>query len=98
MGWIGTAQRRVSKEASAFIRSRMPWMASSPPVPRIEAPRIFRVSASAISFMKPCVSPFSTARPTWDIGRVPTRIFLPVSRACFSVRPTRPSGGSMNRA
>ena len=32
--------------------------------PRMAAPRIFRVSASATTFMKPSVSPFSMARPT----------------------------------
>src|ERR1700730_12059678 len=46
----------------------MPWIASSPPVPRIAAPRIWCVSASAIAVMKPCVSPFSMARPTRVIG------------------------------
>ena len=50
--------------------------------------------ASATTFMKPCVSPFSTARPTRVIGRfadegAAARARLPLGQ------PTRPSGGSM---
>src|SRR5438105_2605694 len=56
--------------------SMTPWIASSPPVPRIAAPRIFRVSASTTIFMKPCVSPFSIARPTRLIGADDLRIAL----------------------
>src|ERR1039457_5919083 len=47
-------------------------MASSPPVPRMAAPRISFDCASTTIFMKPCDSPFSTARPTLVIGRFPT--------------------------
>ena len=65
-------------------------MASSPPVPRIAAPRIFRVSASTTTFMKPCVSAFSMARPTFVMGRVPTRSGRPLARASVSVAPTLP--------
>src|SRR3954469_7575703 len=36
--------------------SRMPWIASSPPTPRMTAPRIRLVSASATIFMKPLVA------------------------------------------
>jgi len=53
------------------------------------------VSASTTIFMKPCVSPFSMARATRVIGRLPTRILRPVRRASSSVMPTRPSGGSI---
>src|SRR3954453_7287991 len=48
--------------------SRIPWIASSPPPPRMAAPRIRFVSASATTFIKPLVSPFSIARPTRVIG------------------------------
>ena len=43
----------------------------------------------------PCVSPFSIARETRDIGRRPISSGRPVFRASRSVSPTRPSGGSM---
>ena len=72
-------------------------MASSPPTPRIAAPRICLVSASTAIFMKPCVSPFSTARPTRVIGRMPTSALRPDLRISVSVMPARPSGGSMKR-
>ncbi len=63
------------------------------------APRISSLSASTTTFIKPCDSPFSTARCTRVMGRAPTRILRPLARAS-RVRsiPTRPSGGSMNRA
>ncbi len=48
--------------AFAYITSRIEWMTSSPPVPRIAAPRIAPFSASTTIFMNPWVSPFSTAR------------------------------------
>ena len=62
-------------------------MTSSPPTPRIAAPRISLVSASTTTFMKPCVSPFSTARPTLVIGRLPTNAFRPDSRTWSTVMP-----------
>ena len=37
--------------------------------------------------MKPCVSSFSTARPTRLIGRVAISSGRPVARACGSVMP-----------
>src|SRR5215510_14974206 len=59
------------------MMSRIPWIASSPPAPKIAAPRIFFVSASTAIFISPCVSPFSMARPTLVIGRCPTRSLRP---------------------
>src|SRR5437762_14235672 len=61
--------------------SMTPWIASSPPVPRIAAPRIFRVSASTTIFINPCVSPFSIARPTRLIGRCAPSSGRPPARA-----------------
>ena len=62
------------------------------------APRICSVSASTTTFMKPWVSPFSTARPTRVIGRLPTNAFRPDRRTSSTVIPARPSGGSMYSA
>src|SRR5207248_878878 len=73
-------------------------MTSSPVTPRIAAPRISLVSASTITFMKPWVSPFSTARATRAIGRVATNALRPDAFTWASVMPARPSGGSMNSA
>src|SRR3974377_315775 len=56
------------------MAARMPWIASSPPVPRIDAPKICFVEGSARTFMKPRISSFSTARPTPVIGRVATEV------------------------
>src|SRR5207302_1444037 len=78
----------------AYMISRMPWTTSSPPTPRMAAPRISCVSASTTILMKPCVSPFSMARATLVIGRVPTRMRFPKCHASASVIPARPSGGS----
>ena len=55
-------------------------------------------SASTAIFMKPCVSPFSSARPTRVIGRMPISARRPDLRISASVIPARPSGGSMNSA
>src|SRR5436305_712670 len=55
--------------AFAYMTSRIEWMTSSPPVPRTAAPKISLVSASTRIFIKPWVSPFSTARATRAIGR-----------------------------
>jgi hypothetical protein len=41
------------------------------PVQRMAAPRILRVSASKTTFISPCVSPFSMARLTRLMGRLP---------------------------
>ena len=97
VGWIGTArcERRRRGRRRSSCRARRGW-------PRRRRCRGWRrrgsccVSASTTTFMKPCVSPFSMARPTrrhrpladeqrpagWRAPRV-------------SVMPTRPSGGSM---
>jgi hypothetical protein len=45
--------------------------------------------------MNPWVSPFSTARPTRDIGRVAINAFRAVLRAADSFIPARPNGGSV---
>ena len=50
------------------------------------------------TLMKPRVSPFSTARLTRVIGRVPTSTRRPEARASASVIPARPSGGSVKSA
>ena len=47
VGWMWTARAMVSTGAPAYMRSRTAWIASSPSTPRIAAPRISRVSASA---------------------------------------------------
>ncbi len=71
-------------------------MAVSPPsTPSTAAPRIRSVSASTTAFMKPRVSSISMARATRSIGSFATRTSRPSSRACSSVRPTRPSSGSV---
>jgi hypothetical protein len=48
------------------------------------------------AFMKPRLSPVSMARTTALIGSLATRIACPRALASRSVRPTRPSCGSMN--
>ena len=40
VGWMGTARMYASIVARAFIMSITPWIASSPPTPRMAAPRI----------------------------------------------------------
>ena len=90
---VGTARRRsdgcASRAGSRLRRLGVhhvedEWMTSSPPVPRIAAPRIASVSASTTIFMSPCVSPFSTARPTRVIGRLATRRLAPaLARLCL---------------
>ena len=87
---VDGAERCVSTGAPAYMRSRTAWTASSPSMPRIAAPRISRVSASASTLMKPCVSPCSTARLTLVIGRVPTSTRRPEARASASVMPHAP--------
>ena len=52
-------------------------------------------SASTTTFIKPCVSPFSTALPTLVIGRLPSSARRPDERTWSTVIPARPSGGSM---
>ena len=47
--------------------------------------------------LNPKVSSFSIARPTWVIGRWPTKTGCPLARACASVMPARPSGGYLHR-
>ncbi len=97
VGWMCTIRCTAVYGAFMYMASRMQWMASSPPTPRIAAPRISLVSASTAIFMKPCVSPFSTARETRVIGRMPTSARRPDLRISVSLMPTRPSGGSMKR-
>ena len=46
----------------------------------------------------PSVSPSSCARVTADMGTVALLTLRPDARACSSVMPTRPSGGSVNNA
>ena len=82
----------------AAMMSMMAWMTSSPPTPRIAAPRISSVCASTTTLMKPSVWPFSIARPTRVIGRLPTNAFRPDLRTSSTVMPARPSGGSIYSA
>jgi len=58
VGCIWTARCMTVYVALAYIKSRMQWITSSPPVPRIEAPRINLVSASTRTFIKPAFHPF----------------------------------------
>ena len=58
-----TAPARTSTSSSE-------WTTSSPSMPSSAAPRMRLVSASTSTFMKPCVSPRSLARPTRVIGIV----------------------------
>ena len=95
VGWMCIARCSTGYGAFAYITSRTQWITSSPPVPSIAAPRISCVFASTTIFIKPLVSPFSTARPTRLIGRLPTSTEWPLRLASDSVRPARPSGGSM---
>src|SRR5262249_37406618 len=70
----------------------------APSLDRIAAPRIRSVSASTTSFISPAGSARSTARCTQAIGILPILSRRPVARASFSVRPTRPSCGSVKTA
>ena len=56
------------------------------------------IPSEPITFMKPSVSPFSLARPTRVIVRVPISSLRPALRASVSVMPARPCGGSMYSA
>ena len=56
------------------------------------------LSASTSTFMKPCVSPASRARPTRCIGIFARISLRPLAFASASFIPMRPSGGSMNSA
>ena len=50
------------------------------------------------TFMKPCVSPRSRARPTRLMGIFAISALRPDFRTSASLMPTRPSGGSINSA
>ena len=52
-GAIEAGRRITVHGAFAYITSRIEWMTSSPPVPRIAAPRMALVSASTAIFMNP---------------------------------------------
>ena len=87
------------KARSAFIMSMMPWIASSPPTPRIAAPRIsWRLGidddlheALRLAFLDR--APDAASSVAWHrAGRARSR------GASVSVMPTRPSGGSMYSA
>ena len=71
-------------------------MISPPSLPRTAQPRICPLPESTTAFMKPRVSPVSMARMTALIGSFATRIARPCALASRSVRPARPSCGSMN--
>src|SRR5262249_16703460 len=62
------------------------------------APRISPVFASTTIFMKPCVSPFSTARVTLVMARLATSAGRPPARTSASDSPARPSGGAVYAA
>src|SRR6478672_9749798 len=49
------------------------------------APRMRLLFASIVTFMNPCVSPFSIARATRVIGRFPERTSNPARRASASL-------------
>ena len=95
VGWIGTAHCSTGYGAPAFIMSSTPWMASSPPVPRIAAPRILLGlgvdddlhEALRLALLDRAAD--AGHRPLADQQRPAA------ARACVSVMPTRPSGGSM---
>ena len=84
--------------APAFMMSTKVWIASSPSMPWIAAPRISFVFASTSAFMKPSVSPRSRARPTRAIGIVAIRASRPSARTSLSLMPTRANGGSTKTA
>ena len=93
-----TARSITLYEASAAMTSSSEWTISSPSMQSSEAPRMRSLAASTSTFMKPCVSPRSLARPTRVIGITPTSAGVPRARTSASLRPTRPSGGSMKSA
>src|SRR5262249_2704732 len=53
VGWMCTARRIVVHGAFAYMTSRIECTTSSPPGPRIAAPRISPLPASTTIFMKP---------------------------------------------
>ena len=98
VGWMWTASRITLYDASAAITSSSAWTISSPSMQSSDAPRMRSLAASTSTFIKPCVSPRSRALPTRVIGMVATRAGLPRARTSASLKPTRPSGGSMKSA
>ena len=97
VGWIGTAQCSVGvgRARVHHVEDAVDRLVAAGAEDRGAEDRVASRHRRR-TFMKPCVSPFSTARPTRVIGRVPDR--APVgrsARASASVMPTRPSGGSM---
>ena len=70
------SQHLVGRSRCTWCRARSGWPRRRAGPPRIAPPRIRRLCASTINFMNPCVSPFSTARLTWLIGRTPDQGWL----------------------
>ncbi len=72
------------------MMSRIEWMTSSPPTPKMVARGSVRSRHRSTTFMNPCVSPFSTARPTRVMGRLPTNAFRPDLRTSSTVQACPP--------
>src|SRR4029079_3985968 len=98
VGWMCTARWIVVYGFFAYIMSSREWTISSALSPSSAAPSSSFESASTSTFMNPCVSPASRARPTRLIGIFAASTRLPLLRASASFIPARPSGGSMESA
>ena len=82
----------------AYIISRIVWMASSPLVPRIDAPRICFESASTRVFLHESLSLAFFHRSAAHLGHGPSPDQRPLARSFalpFPVILALPSGGSM---
>lgn len=90
----GAASYRV-KNVGAHVKDGVDDLA--PPTPRMASPRMALGSTSTCPFMKPSVSPFSTARPTRAVGRVPAVSARPEARTYGSVGAPLPAGSPSNR-
>ena len=76
VGWICTARCKVVYGALAYIMSRTPWIASSPPTPRVAAPKIASVERDS----------FQIDHSVWSTPGVRARTGQAVSLACWRRR------------
>ena len=100
-GQRGVREHRVAQPSYGTCPS---WRAGGPPSarrlrsPAPRRPESCPSSGSTRAFMNPRDSSSSSARATWFMGIFATRYARPWRRASFSLKPIRPSWGSMNTA
>src|SRR5207253_2092443 len=97
VGCVRIASRKTVWASPPSIAVCTAAMTSPASGPIIVNPRMRSPGVSTSTFMKPAFSPVVRVRSTALIGSVATRAAMPRWRASSSLRPTRASGGSVNR-